>query len=192
MSILEKIIKKKTIITFVFSTDFYLKLITNNQVIMEEILGILEEIVEQNKGRINITEEQLETIEKYKSKSINLEFLFESFDIYSDKSEIIKKHIETSDILNISSFIRVNHTHAYGDDGHSKERKGTYRINISGFLNDEYSRQDLIIEVIRIVFKYGLFGKKEEEMKITIWSQTEEEKVIYDGKIANFTLNQSQ
>jgi hypothetical protein len=150
---------------------------------MEEILNTLDEIMEQNEGRIYITPKQKETIDNYKNRSINFTLYFKSFDIYSDKSPIIKKLIENLDILNVSSFIRVNHTHAHGDDGVDREIKGVYKIIISGLLNENYSKYDLIYKLILIVIENGLFGRKEEEMTITYWNDIEDETIIYDGKI---------
>ena len=158
---------------------------------MEEILNILDEIIEQNEGRIYITPKQKETIDNYKNKSIDFTLYFESFDIYSDKSQSIKILIENLDILNVSSFIRVNHTHAYGDDGLDRERKGVYKIIISGFLNENYNKYDIIYKLILIVIENGLFGRKEKEMTITYWNDKEDETIIYDGKIKdlnNFSL----
>jgi hypothetical protein len=159
---------------------------------MEEILNTLDEIMEQNEGRIYITPKQKETIDNYKNRSINFTLYFESFDIYSDKSQTIKKLIENLDILNVSSFIRVNHTHAHGDDGLEMGRKGVYKIIISGLLNENYNKYDLIYKLILIVIENGLFGRIEEEMTITYWNDKEDETIIYDGKIKdlnNFSLS---
>jgi hypothetical protein len=155
---------------------FYINLYKNkysfnhmDNIHMDTVLETICEIIKQNDKTIHITDKQREIITNYTKKRIGLYFEFCSYNIRGDESDKIKREIENSDLIKTNSFVTVIHEPSYGYDGHSNQ-EGLYRIKIGGFLQNDYTENDLKMHVIRTVCSHMHIYHHEHNTTISLYN----------------------